>query len=327
MNDSLQKLEMGRLERVALRDFWLDEAREFTPWLALPENIELLSAAIGIDLEVQGQEQGVGPFRADILCKDTRNGHYVLVENQLERTDHGHLGQLLTYSAGLDAVTAVWISSRFTDEHRAALDWLNSYTAEGLNFFGLEVELWKIGSSAVAPKFNVVSQPNDWSKTVKTTASGSGISATQQAHLDFWTQFKEFMAERGSFVRVNKPSTDQWTTIAVGRSNFSIYLTNGMRDGWSQIYMAMTGPLAKPHFHELQTKFGEEIEERLGKLEWRELPEAKESQISLRRRSTPTLSAAWPELNNWFAENAENWVRVLGPIVKQLSGDQAQSSE
>src|SRR6476646_1010509 len=119
---------LGRLARVELRQAWISEPGDFTPWLAQPENIVLLSEAIGIELEVESQERSVGPFRADILCRDTTDRHFVLIENQLERTDHTHLGQLLTYAAGLDAVSIVWIAARFTEEHRAALDWLNRAT-------------------------------------------------------------------------------------------------------------------------------------------------------------------------------------------------------
>ena len=119
---------LGKLEKVSLRDVWQKEDLDFTPWLAQEENIAILSETIGIELEVEGTEKDVGPFRADILCKDTVYGHWVLVENQLEKTDHTHLGQLLTYASGLNAVTIVWIAQRFTDEHRAALDWLNEIT-------------------------------------------------------------------------------------------------------------------------------------------------------------------------------------------------------
>jgi hypothetical protein len=132
---------LGRLERADLREVWLSEAGDFTPWLAREENVALLGDAIGLELEVEAQEKDVGPFRADILCKDTATANWVLVENQLERTDHGHLGQLLTYAAGLQAVTIVWIAQRFTEEHRAALDWLNEITDDRFNFFGLEIEL------------------------------------------------------------------------------------------------------------------------------------------------------------------------------------------
>src|SRR5438132_14411087 len=162
---------LGRLKKVDLREVFSSEAGDFTPWLAQEENLSLLGETIGIDLELEAQEKDVGPFRADILCKDTATESWVLVENQLERTDHTHLGQLLTYAAGLQAVTIVWIAPRFTDEHRATLDWLNEITDDRFNFFGLEIELWRIGTSPVAPKFNVVSQPNDWSKTVAAGAA------------------------------------------------------------------------------------------------------------------------------------------------------------
>ena len=108
----------------------------------------MLGEALGIELELEAQEKAVGPFRADILCKDIGNDHWVLIENQLERTDHGHLGQLLTYASGLEAVTIVWIAARFTEEHRSTLDWLNRITDESFRFFGLEVELWRIGDFA-----------------------------------------------------------------------------------------------------------------------------------------------------------------------------------
>ena len=171
--DGMTKQSLGRLAPVDLREVWESEALDFTPWLAQPENMTLLGKAIGIELEVETQEKSVGPFRADILCKDTTTGDWVLIENQLERTDHTHLGQLLTYAAGLEAVTVVWVAGRFTDEHRAALDWLNAITAPTYAFFALEVELWRIDDSPVAPKFNVVSKPNDWSKTLKQAASAA----------------------------------------------------------------------------------------------------------------------------------------------------------
>ena len=121
---------LGRLERVDLRTAWQHEATGFTPWLACEKNLEVLGETLGLDLELEAQEKEVGPFRADIICKDIETERWVLIENQLERTDHTHLGQLLTYAAGLGAVTVVWLAARFTDEHRAALDWLNAITTE-----------------------------------------------------------------------------------------------------------------------------------------------------------------------------------------------------
>ena len=123
---------LGRLQRVPLREAWSSESSDFTLWLAQPENLVLLAESIGIELELDTREKDVGPFRADILCKDTAD-NWVLIENQLERTDHSHLGQLLTYAAGLNAVTIVWVAERLTEEHRAALTWLNEHTDEKIN--------------------------------------------------------------------------------------------------------------------------------------------------------------------------------------------------
>jgi len=136
--------KLGQMERVDLREAWVSEAGSFTPWLAREENLTLLGEALRLRLECEAQEKNVGPFRADILCKDADTGQQVLIENQLECTDHSHLGQLLTYAAGLQAATIIWVAAKFIDEHRAALDWLNEITDDRFCFFGVEVELWRI---------------------------------------------------------------------------------------------------------------------------------------------------------------------------------------
>ena len=142
---------LGRLEPVELRDIWTSESAEFTPWLARPENLSVLGETLGIDLELEAQERSVGPFRADILCKDIATDSWVLVENQLERTDHSHLGQLLTYASGLEAVTIVWVAAQFTDEHRSTLDWLNRITDARFRFSALRSSCGGSGFAASAP--------------------------------------------------------------------------------------------------------------------------------------------------------------------------------
>ena len=169
----MEDTTLGRLTSVDLREIWTSESGDFTPWLASEENLTVLGDTLDLELELEAQEKAVGPFRADILCRDMGSNALVLIENQLERTDHGHLGQLLTYASGLEAATIVWIAGRFNEEHRATLDWLNAITEERFRFFGLEVELWRIGSSLAAPKFNIVSKPNDWSRSV---ARGKTVS-------------------------------------------------------------------------------------------------------------------------------------------------------
>ncbi len=145
----------------------------------------------------------------------------VLIENQLERTDHTHLGQLLTYASGLHTVTIVWVAAKFSEEHRAALDWLNEITDDTFRFFGLEVELWRIGNSPAASKFNVISKPNDWSRTVSKAArkiSEDDLNPTKANYLHYWTKFSEYVRENSAIVRPQKPSPYHWTSVSIGRS-------------------------------------------------------------------------------------------------------------
>jgi len=286
--------KLGRLEMVDLREVWGSESTDFTPWLAKDENIALLGDTIGLDLEVESREKQVGPFRADILCKETTTDNWVLIENQLERTDHNHLGQLLTYAAGLKAVTIVWIAERFTEEHRATLDWLNEITDERFDFFGLEIELWKIGDSPIAPKFNVVCSPNDWSKAVSGAAEG-GISETKLLQQDYWAALRKLLLERKRVVRPQRPPAAHWTNFAIGRSHFGMTATVNTQKRFIQVAVSCYGDEAKAHFHLLQQQ-KDEIEQEAGcSFDWEELPNRKESRISIRNSDVdPADRDNWP---------------------------------
>jgi len=318
-----QMAELGKLVKVELREAWKDEAHEFTPWLAQEENIKLLGDTIGIELEVEAQEQEVGPFRADILCRDTVNNHYVLIENQLEKTDHLHLGQLMTYAAGLDAVTIIWIAEKFTDEHRTALDWLNQITEENIYFFGLEIELWQIGESPIAPKFNIISKPNEWSKTVKATAAKTGLTETKKLQLEFWTRFREFMEESGSFIRCGKPAPQHWSTFAIGRASFYLVARVNTRDNEIGVYLCICGSDKQAYYSLLYENYKEQIESQIKlELDWRELPDAKESHIETYLKDNPTDKRKWPEQHEWIKNTVETFHRLLSPIVKQLDASE-----
>lgn len=198
------------MEKVDLREVWVNEPGDFTPWLGKEENIALLGTAIGIELEVQKQEAEVGPYRADILRKETDGDRTVLVENQLEWTDHTHLGQILTYAAALDTPIIIWVAQNFTEQHRAVLDWLNEKTDGKVSFFGVEVELWKIGNSLPAPKFNVVSKPNDWSNRIKQEKVKADLTKTGQLRMEYWATFIELIKSSGSALQCKEPKASTW---------------------------------------------------------------------------------------------------------------------
>lgn len=294
--------QLGRLEKVDLRVAWMSESNDFTPWLAREDNLRLLGETIGIDLELESQEKEVGPFRADILCRDASTEAWVLIENQLERTDHTHLGQLLTYAAGLEVVTIVWIAQRFTDEHRAALDWLNEHTDEQINLFGLEIELWRIGDSPIAPKFNIISQPNDWSRTIQQAASAA-VSPYKQLQLKFWTQFKEYMESERSFVRCQKPGAQHWLNHPLGRSGFHL---NSIVSLWNpkapeiraEVYL--DGPNSKQDFAALWRQ-KDAIESKLGfSLKWHNPENKAACRLSVREDADFTNEALWPTQFAWL---------------------------
>jgi hypothetical protein len=296
---------------VDLRAAWLKEAEDFTPWLAREENIALLGDAISLNLEVEAQEKDVGPFRADILCKDTATGNWVLIENQLERTDHIHLGQLLTYAAGLQAVTIVWVARSFTEEHRASLDWLNEITDDRFNFFGLEIELWRIGDSPVAPKFNIVSKPNDWSKAVAAGAAQveqESLTEMKRLQLDFWLAFRSYLEEHDSRIKATKPLPQHWMNIALGRSGFRLAAVASLYDSVAETYeshevraeMVVESADSKAHFAQLEAQ-RRLIEAEVGEqLTWYNPPSKRMCRIYLRKPATLTDRSRWPEYHAWL---------------------------
>lgn len=316
-------IELGRLEKIAnLREVWIDEARDFTPWLAQEENLAILGDTIGIDLELEAQEQYVGPFKADILCKDTLTDKWVLIENQIEKTDHSHLGQILTYGAGLEATTIVWIAKRFSDEHRAALDWLNEITNENFNFFGLEIELWRIGNSPIAPKFNVVSKPNEWT-VGRHPHPPVTITPYKQLLLDYWNGFIEVLREHSDSIKIHEPRPVSWMSFPIGRTDAFLATLAFRKDKkiGVQLYLKGSNGLAKIHFDILH-KEKESIEKSIGlELEWND-SRKKERSIDLFKYDVDLENHDnWPEQHQWLYEKLETFYKAFTERVKKLPID------
>ena len=307
---------LGKLESVPLRDIWQTEGGDFTPWLAKEENLKLLGEAIVMELELEATEKNVGPFRADILCKNTDDDSWVLIENQIEKTDHIHLGQVLTYAAGLDAVTMVWIASRFTDEHRAALDWLNRITDENFKFFGLEVEAWKIGDSLPAPKFNIISQPNNWSKSISREArkiSERAPSETETTYGRYWQQLAKYLEDAGTRLRINNPQPYGYHNLRIAPRGITITITISKNNQQNIVEIYLSNPSYKTAFFNLLLEDKEAIESELGfVLDWRELPQKKSARIMfIKSNIDPTDEKNWAKQNIWFKDMIEKFDRVF----------------
>jgi hypothetical protein len=229
-----QSTDFGRLETVPVRTAWVHEASAFTPWLA--ENLVRLSEALCIPLELVGTEVRVTRFAADIMARNVADGSTVLIENQLEESDHGHLGQIMTYLAGTEAKTVVWIAPRFYDAHISAIHWLNEHTADPFSFFAVEVRVVRIGNSPLAPVFEVIERPNDWERTIQEQARANRqLSSAGEFRKSFWTHFlAHYPSEQAGGPASGTPSrwrspTTRGLVVAqyLGQSNVGVFIRAG----------------------------------------------------------------------------------------------------
>ncbi|MCP3970567.1 MAG: DUF4268 domain-containing protein [Rhodobacteraceae bacterium] len=323
--------DLGRLTRVDLRDIWETEAQDFTPWLAREENLTFLGETLGIDLELEAVEKNVGPFRADILCQNTSTSDWVLIENQLERTDHTHLGQLITYAAGLEAVTIIWIAARVADEHRAACDWLNDVTGTDIRFFALEVELWRIGEGPAAPKFNIVSKPNYWSRnaaSAKKAIEAGALSPTRQMQRDYWSEVENRIADLGGPINPVSPLPQSWLNHGIGKSGVSLGFSMKTRDKWVRAGINLGALWGKSDFSELQTRHDAIKQDFAGELDWQELPEKRESRVCVTLADADPFDISdWPRQHQWLVDNALRLHRAFAHRVRALVRNRSTTEE
>ena len=212
---------LGRIERIDdLREAWPHESNDFTPWLA--EHISELGNALGLEIELQEQEAQVGTFYLDLLARESVTDRTVIIENQLEPTNHDHLGKLLTYAGGYDANVVVWVAKNFRDEHREAIDWLNRHTNEDAEFFGVAIELWKIDGSRPAPHFNVVAAPNEWQRETKRSVQAPNKSERNLRYQAFFQKLADALTERG-FTNARTARAQSWLSFSAGHGARVLY--------------------------------------------------------------------------------------------------------
>jgi hypothetical protein len=318
-------MEFGELKSVDLRLAWENEAINFTTWLSKDENLKKLGSRIGIELEPHSTEERIGPFRADVVCKDTASGDYVLIENQLEKTDHTHLGQILTYTAGLDAVTIVWIAKRFTDEHLAALEWLNEVTKPEINFFGIEVELLQVDNSRPAVNFKIVCRPNDWTKS--TEIARRDLTDTQKFHLEFFGQLRERILDRETDLQPQAPQPQCWTNFGIGRTNFSMAATTNIQQHWAKVELNIYGDERLAFFKLLRAN-KDIIHKELGfELEWEAREDFKTSTLRVFLRNVDIKDKSlWPKIHGWMIECLEAFRRVFYDRIVNLDASNYEST-
>jgi len=270
-------MAIGKLEEVDIRELWKHEQYDFSEWLSKKENIENLNDILGLTLVDISKETYVGSYRCDLFAKDETTGIKVIIENQLEMSNHDHLGKIITYASGLDAKVVVWIVKEAREEHRSAIEWLNNNTNSNINFFLIEIHAYKIGNSDNAPMFQVIEQPNDFIKNNKSINSNDTMNKSQSQRLEFWNQFNHVLVERGKPFNVRKATTDHWYNVAIGTSDAHIDITLVNKDSVIGVELYITDN--KELFDKLYQR-KDEIENDLGlKLDWRRLNNSKASRI------------------------------------------------
>lgn len=307
-------ISLSRLEEIGdLRTVWPHEAQDFTPWLSQDENISLLADAVGIDITVDETESSVGDFQVDILASETGTERRIIIENQLEDTNHDHLGKLITYASGKSADIIIWVVKHAREEHKAAIEWLNNHTDEKIGFFLCEIKLYRIGTSEPAVKFEVIEKPNDWTKEVK---KGENVSSTQQQRYDYWVAFQDYAFQDAKFSKLfnrRKPSLDHWMNFSIGSSACHLVVSQIQKRNELAVELYISED--KELFHSLfQNK--DVIEAEAGiTFDWRELPNRKASRIVVEK------SVVFEDKNQWnsqFAWIMEVMIRMKKTFKKFL---------
>ena len=311
---------LGQIQKIDLREAWPNEASSFTPWLEA--HIAELGGVLGLDLEVEAREAPVGPYSLDLLARDTGTGRPVIIENQLEPTDHDHLGKLLTYAGGYDANVIVWVAQEFKEEHRQALDWLNQRTSDETEFFAVRVEVWRIDDSRSAPHFTLVAAPNEWRRGRRRDELTKGPSERMLRYQAFFQPLIDDLHERG-FTYARRAPRQSWYNIAAGRPAGVVYRAAFGHGQLArvEVYINSTARAWNKSLFDLVKKRRESIEGELGtELEWSRLDEGLASRIALvRAGSIDDDDGTLDEIRAWMIEWLLTFKRVFGPVLDEVA--------
>ena len=270
-------ITIGKLKEINVRKLWQHEQYDFSAWLAKENNLEYLNDILGLTLIDIDTEIYVGPYRCDIVAKDETTKDVVIIENQLEPTNHDHLGKIITYAAGLNAKYIVWIVKEAKEEHRAAIEWLNNNSSQNINFFLVEIHAYQIGESEPAPMFRVVEQPNDFIKSDRNNSKDGELNKSQSERIRFWEQFNQFVIDHGKPFNLRKATKDHWYDISIGSSiaHIAITLVNKENRIGVELYIDDNKELFDYMFSNrevIESEFG-------ARLDWQRLDNRKASRI------------------------------------------------
>ncbi|MFO0662989.1 MAG: DUF4268 domain-containing protein [Polyangiaceae bacterium] len=316
--------DLGKLERVDVRKVWTHEAHDFTPWLA--DHIDELGELLGFELEVVQREHAIGDFSLDILARDLGRDCLVAIENQLEATDHSHLGQLLTYAAGTEARTAVWVVPEFREEHRQALDWLNRGLEGSVEFFGVVVELLKVDDSKPAINMRLVAAPNNWSKVKRSEVTGE-VTSKMAAYQNFFQVLIDELRDKHKFTNAKAGQPQNWFNFASGTGGFT-YGVSFTNDGRvrAEVFVDLKDREANVAALTRLRDLRADIEREIGEpLEWDSLEGRRGCRIAAHRPGRIDDPAdQLEEYRRWAVDRLLNLKKVFGPRLREVGNGAGQ---
>lgn len=340
------KPNLGRLEKVDVTQYWQSAAKDFAPWLCQEENIQLLGEAIGLSLEVVLDAQQMCDRQGDLLCRQAGTKNWILIGSQLCPTDEQHFGQLLTEGADISAAGIIWIASQFSAEHLKLLNWLNQHAQPSLQFWGVEIELWQIGKTAMAAQFNLVSPAEESTEDAPDDSTESDLesqleqqaealpdpepeqeepgpeplTAEQEQHVAFWSELCDQLEQRGSVVKAVAPPPDDHIDFAIGRAGFLLSAHLNREHTSLAIELRLFDEDAQAHY-ELLAGQQEHIESELGfALNWENLVSECVIYCSLPETDI-NATDQWPDYMDWLCGGLECFHFTFADLVQSLNAD------
>lgn len=312
----MSKHVIQKIKKVALREIWSKEDKDFTCWLE--ENIDYLNEVIGFDITIESREEKVGPFKVDLYGEDN-DGNKVIIENQLEKTDHTHLGQIITYLTNLEANTAIWIAKEPTEEHVRAIDWLNEVTPEDISFYLIKLEAIRIGDNSVAaPLFTVIKRP-----TIEKKQLGSEKKEHAQRHIirqEFWSNFLKEVNVKNSLFKNISPSNDAWIGIGTGKSGINLNLVISKRYARSEIYINRGSKEENKQIFDYFRSLRNDIEGAFGgELVWERMEDNVTSRIKYQLDDVNYFVVDdWSKINEFMIDSAERMYKAFKEPIQKI---------
>jgi Domain of unknown function (DUF4268) len=300
------------------REFVWESERAFSDWLITDQGLELIATDIGLYIEEPKRESKTGDYPCDITGKiASEDEHIVIIENQFGKTDHDHLGKLLTHTAMRSAITAIWIAENISDDHRQAIDWLNNNTPSHCNFYLVQIKVYDIeGTDIVLPFLDVVCRPNTQTKNQQNeTSEDNSLHIWRRA---MWTEILDYIGEQKPPFTLQSANTGEKSAITIGKSNFTIYLSLTPKHSRIACELNIYGNWKDAAFNQLFKMKGDIEKDIGGPLQWDAMLGNRSARIFIEAPINPKEETKKEDVKRWMADMSIRFYKAFKQRVSQL---------